>query len=153
MSSVTCCVDQNIIRFLLQTTFNDCFQIFILNLKFLKGKVIHINDKFIISVFDLCDHIVQILELMLVHLNNSKSLIIITVQDSFDTWRFTCTRITKQQTVVCFSASYKGFCILNEFLFRNFIAYQIFQFNMSDSCNRLNLYIIILIMSYTKRLM
>lgn len=58
MSAVTCRIDQDIVRFLFQTTLNDCFQVFILNLKLFKGQIVHINDKFIISVLDLCNDII-----------------------------------------------------------------------------------------------
>ena len=153
MSSVTCCIDQDIVRLLLQTTLDHCLQIFIFDFKFLEWQIIHIDNEFIVSVLDLGDHIIQILKLMLIHLDNTKSLIIITVQDSLDTWGFTCTRITKKQTVVCLSASYESFCILDQFLLRDFISDQVFQFHMSDPCDRLDLHIIILIMAYTKSLM
>ena len=87
---------------------------------------------------------------MLVHLNDTKSLIIISVQDSFDTGGFTCTCITEQQTVVGFFASDKGFCVLDEFLFRDLISYQVFQFHMCDPGDRLDHDVIILIMTYTE---
>ena len=90
---------------------------------------------------------------MLVHLDDTKSLIIITVQDSLDTGRFSGSRITKKEAVVCFSSSYKSLCVLDQFLFRNFISDQIFQFHMGDSGDRLNFHIIIFIMTYTERLM
>ena len=36
MSSVTCCIDQDIVRFLLQAALDHCLQIFIFDFKFLK---------------------------------------------------------------------------------------------------------------------
>ena len=102
-----------------------CFQVFIFNLKFLKGKIIHINDKTIVTVFDLGDDFIKILELMLIGLNDTKSLIIILVQDSLDTGRFTGSRITKEQTVVRLSPLYKCLCIINELFLGDLISYQI----------------------------
>ena len=57
VTTVGCRIDQNIIRFRLHTTFNDCFQEFIFNLKFLKRKIIHINNELVVSVFYGCNNI------------------------------------------------------------------------------------------------
>ena len=77
-------IDQNIFRLLFQSALNDCLQVLVFDLKFLKGKIVHINDEFVIPVLDLRNHLVQILELMLVNLNDPKPLIIVTVQDRLD---------------------------------------------------------------------
>ena len=71
MPPVACCIDQNVIRLPLQSAFDHCLQIFIFNLKFLKRKIVHINDKFVVSVLDLRDYLIQILKLMLVNLDDS----------------------------------------------------------------------------------
>ena len=55
----------------------------------------NINDKLVITIFNLCNYIVQILELMFINFNNTKSLIIILVQNPFDTGRFSSTGIPK----------------------------------------------------------
>ena len=85
VSSVTCRINQNIVRLLLQTTFDHCFQIFVLNLKFFERQIIHIDNKLIVSVLNLCDYIIQILKLVLVYLNDTKTFIIVTIQDTLDT--------------------------------------------------------------------
>ena len=100
-------IDQDVVRLFLKTALDHGFQVFIFNLKFLKGKIIHINDKTIVTVFDLGDDFIKVLELMLIGLNDTKSLIIILVQDSLDTGRFTGSRITKEQAVVRLSPLYK----------------------------------------------
>ena len=146
-------IDQNIVRFTLQTTFDHSFQIFVFNFKFFEGKVIHVDDKLVIAVLDLSNDLVQILELMLVSFNDTKSLIIILVQDSLDTGGFTCTCITEQQTVVCFSASDKCFCVFDQFLFRDLIAYQVIQTYMCDPCDRNDLCFSILVFLDTESLM
>ena len=72
-------IDQNIVRLLFQSALDHCFQIFILNFKFFEREIIHIDDKFVIAVLDLRDHIIQILELMFINLNHSQSPVIILV--------------------------------------------------------------------------
>ncbi|EJW97781.1 hypothetical protein EVA_14111 [gut metagenome] len=79
MPSVTCGIDEDVVRFFLQAPLDHCLQIFIFHLKFFKGQVVHIKDKFIIPVFDLGDHLIQILKLMLVHFDNAKAVLIIAV--------------------------------------------------------------------------
>ena len=136
MSSVGSCIDQDIIRFLLQTAFDHRFQIFVLNLEFFKRKIIHINNKFVIPVLDLCDHIIQVFELMLVHFDHTKSLVIILVQDCLDRRRFTGSGITKKQTVISFFALYKCLRIIDQFLLGNVIAHQIIQMDVCDLGDR-----------------
>ena len=153
MSAVGSCIDQYIFRLAFQSAFDHGLQVFIFDFKFLKGKIIHIDNKTIISVFDLSDHIIQILELMFVNFNDTQSLVVIFIENAFDAGGFSGAGITKKQTVVCLSASYESFCILDQFLLRDFISDQVFQFHMSDPCDRLDLHIIILIMAYTKSLM
>ena len=150
ITSVTCCIDQDIVRFFLKTALDHCFQIFIFNLKFLKGKIIHINNKTIVTVFDLGDHFIEILELMLVGLNDAKTLIIILVQDTLDTGRFTGSRITKEQTVVCLSSLHKGLCVFDEFFLGDLVAYQVIDLHMCDPCDRLDFYFAIFIMADTE---
>ena len=150
ITSVARCIDQDIIRFLLKSALDYCFQIFILDLKFLKGKIIHVNNKTVITVLDLGDHLIEILELMLVGLNNTKSLIIILIQDTLDAGRFTGSCITEKQTVVRLSSLDKSLCVIDKFLFCDLVAYQIIDLHMCNSCDRLDLYLAILIMSDTE---
>ena len=84
MSAVRSCIDQHIIRLSLKPALNYRFQIFIFNLKFFKRQIIHINNEFIIAVLHLCNHIVQVLELMFIHFDHTESLIVILIQDCFD---------------------------------------------------------------------
>ena len=76
-------------------------------------EVFGLNNKFIISILNLCNDIGQIFELMLVNLNHPKSLTIKFIDNRLDTGRFTSSAIAKQQDIVSFSAFYKGFCIIH----------------------------------------
>ena len=51
-------IDQDILRLFLQPSLNHGFQILIFNLKLLKGQIVHVYDKAVISVFDLGNYIV-----------------------------------------------------------------------------------------------
>ncbi len=94
-------------------------------------------NKFVITVFDLCDHIIQILKLMLVYFDHTQSLVIILVQDSFDAGRFASSRITEQQTVIGLSSSYKCLCIIDQFLLGgSSYPTRSSRFDMSDICDR-----------------
>ena len=73
MSAVRSCIDQNIIRFGFQAAFDHRFEIFILNFKFFKRKIIHINNKTIIAVFDLCNDLWQILKFMFIHFDHAQA--------------------------------------------------------------------------------
>ena len=84
MSSIRGRIDQNIIRFFLQTALDHSLQILIFDFKFFERQIIHIDNKLVIPVFHLCDNIIQILELVFVRLYNTKSLIIILIQDTLD---------------------------------------------------------------------
>ena len=150
MTSVAGCIDQDVVRLFLKTALDHCFQIFIFDFKFLKGKIIHIKNKFVITVFDLCDHIIQILKLVLVHLDNAKSFVIITVQDTFDAGRFASSCITKKQAVIGLSSSYKSLRVLDQLLLGDFISNQIIQIHMGDSGNRCDHRLAILAMLNTK---
>lgn len=67
------------------------------------------------TVFNLGDHIIKIFKLVFVYFNNTQALVIILVQDRFDAGGFSCSRITKQKTVVSRSAFQKSFCIIDQF--------------------------------------
>ena len=47
--------------------------------KFFKREIIHVNNKFIVSIFNLGNHLVQILKLMLIYFDHAKPLIIILI--------------------------------------------------------------------------
>ena len=51
-------INQDIVRLLLQSTLNYRFQILVFDLKLLKGKIIHVNNKFIIAVLNLRDDLI-----------------------------------------------------------------------------------------------
>ena len=53
MTTVGSRIDQYIFRFFLKASLDHSFQIFIFNLKLLKRKVIHIDNKLVVTVFDL----------------------------------------------------------------------------------------------------
>ena len=84
MTTVRGRIDQNIIRLDLQATFDDCLQIFVFCLKLLKGQIIHVNDESIVTVLDLGNNLRQILKLMLIDLDHTKSLIVIFIYDRLD---------------------------------------------------------------------
>ena len=125
MAPVGCRIDQDIVRSCFHTALDHSLQIFVLNFKFLKGKVIHINDKLIVPVLDICDHRRKILELVLVNLDHAKAIIIILIDDRFDTGRLAGTAVTKEQHIVGSFSLYKGFGILHKLLFLDLIAHKI----------------------------
>ncbi len=51
-------VNQHVLRLFLKPALNNGFQIFILYLKILKAQIIHVNNEFVISVFNLGNHLV-----------------------------------------------------------------------------------------------
>ena len=89
-------IDQHVVRAGLHTAFDDCFEEFVLDFEFLKRKVVHVDDKAIVPVFDLTDDIGQILKLMLVDLDHTQTLIVIFVEQGFDAGGFTGTGIAAQ---------------------------------------------------------
>ena len=152
MSAVGSCIDQYIFRLAFQSAFDHGLQVFIFDFKFLKGKIIHIDNKTIISVFDLSDHIIQILELMFVNFNDTQSLVVIFIENAFDAGGFSGAGITKKQTVVCFSSLHKSFGIFDQFLLCQLITYQVIQVYVCDLGDRHDLYAIF-IMCHAKCLM
>ena len=135
VTAVGRCVDQHIVRFFLQTALNHSFQVFILNFKLFKRKIIHINDKFVIPVFDLGNDIIKILELMLVNLDHPQALIVVLVQDGLDAGGFAGARVTEQQAVVGRTAFHKGLGVVRQLFLRNVIAHQIVQADVGNIRN------------------
>ena len=135
-------IDQDIVRLLLQSALDYRFQILVFDLKLLKGKIIHVNNKFIIAVLNLRDDLIQILKLMLVDLDDAQSAVIVPVQDCLDARRLAGTGIAKQQTVIRAAPLYERLCIINQLLFLNLIADEILQLYMRDIRDRLDLHIV-----------
>ena len=77
MAPVGSGIDQHVVRLSLQSPLNDRLQIFVLYLKLFKRKIIHIDDKFVISILDLGDNVIEILELVLVYLDHPQPLVVI----------------------------------------------------------------------------
>ena len=75
---------------------------------------------------------------MLVHFNHTQSLTIIFIEDGFYAGRFSGSRISKEQDIICFFSADKGFCILDQFLFLHFISYNVFKVNMLYIDDRIN---------------
>ena len=71
MTTIAGSVNQNIARTYLKATLNDGLEVFIFCLKFLKGKVVHINYKAIIAALDLGNNSGQILKLMLINFDHA----------------------------------------------------------------------------------
>ena len=129
VTAVGCCIDQDIIRTGLHASFDDCLQEFVFNLEVFERKVIHVNDKAVVPVFYLCNDGGQILELMLVNLDHTKSLIIIFVEQCFDAGRLSGTGISTEQYVVGRKSFDKCLCIINQLFLLDLISDQIFQKN------------------------
>ena len=72
-------IDQDVVRPGLHTTLDDRLQKFVLNLEILKGKVIHVNDKLVITVLHLLQNRGQCMELMLINFYNTQSLTIVCI--------------------------------------------------------------------------
>ena len=127
MTAVGGGIDQHVVRASLHTAFDDCFEELVLNLKFLERKIVHVDDKAIVPVFDLTDDIGQILKLMLVDLDHTQALIVIFVEQGFDAGRFTGTGIAAQQHVVGWKSFDECFGIIYQFLLLNLITDQIIK--------------------------
>ena len=91
---------------------------------------------FIISVFDLRNQLVQILELMLVNLDHTKSLIVILIQDTFNAGGFSGSGITKKQAVVGFFALDERFRVVDQLLLWNFVADKVGKAHIRDVGDR-----------------
>ena len=100
-----------------QTSLDHSFQVFVLDLKLLERKIVHVDNEFIISVFDLRNQLVQILELMLVNLDHTKSLIVILIQDTFNAGGFSGSGITKSRQLLAFLPSTNAFVLSISFCF------------------------------------
>src|SRR5699024_8823971 len=133
-----CGIDQCVIRLTLQTAFNHRLQIFIFNLKFFERKIIHVNDKLVIPVFDLGNDIIEILELVLVHFDHTQSFFILLIQYCLDGSGFYGSRVPQQQAVIRLSFSYKILCNYRQLLLWYLISYQIIQSDMGNLGNRNN---------------
>ena len=84
MTPVGSRVDQDIVRPRFHTALDNSFQELVLDFKFLKRKIIHIDNKFIIPILDLCNHGRQILELMLVDLDHAQALSVKFIDNRLD---------------------------------------------------------------------
>ena len=71
MTPVACRIDEDVVRLHFETAFDDCLEVFIFNLEILEGKIIHIDDEFIVAVFHLGDDALEIRELVLVDFNHA----------------------------------------------------------------------------------
>ena len=129
-------VNQHIGRLFLKAALNQRLQVFVFHLKILETQVIHINDKLVIPVFELGDHRVQILKLMLVQFNNTQAFLVIFVGDSLHAGGFARPRVPEQQTVVGASPGHKSLRILTKLLLGNLISHQIIQIHMGNVADR-----------------
>ena len=62
---------------------------------------------------------------MLVNLDHSQTLVIISINNGLDACGFTCTAVAEEQHIVGFSALNKGFRIIHQLLLLDFITYQV----------------------------
>ena len=79
MTAIGSRIDQHIFRSPSQSALNDGFQILILQLALLERKVIHVNDKLVITVLQLLQNRGQCMELMLIDLYDPQSLAIVCI--------------------------------------------------------------------------
>ena len=140
MSSVGRRINQHIVRLLLQTAFDHGLQVLVFRLKFLETQIVHIDDKLIIPVLDLRHHVIQIMKLMLIELNDAQPSVIIFIGDRFDAGGLARPRISEQQTVVRFSPRHKCLRVLDQLLLRDLISDQIIQLHMGDIADRHDLH-------------
>ena len=94
VASVTRRIYENIVGLLLETAFDDRFEIFVIGLEIFKRQIVHVDYETVITVLDLSDDIIQISELMLIDFDNPESPVVISVQNPFDTAGFTGSGIT-----------------------------------------------------------
>ena len=138
MPAVGGSVDEYVVRLFLQPALDDCLQIFILDLELLKGEVVHVNDKLVVPVLDLGDDIVEVLELMLVHLDHPQSLVVVFVEDSLDGGGFPGPRVPEEKAVVGPAPLHKGLRVVYEFFLCALVPHQLVKLYMGDLCDRHN---------------
>ena len=138
MAAVGGGIDQHIARPLPKTALQNSLQIFILQLIFLKRKVIHIDNELVIPILDLLQHIGKRLKLVLVYFDHAQAPAVVFVENRLDAGGFSCSRITEEKHVVGRFPVYKGLCILNQLLFLQLIAYDILKINVLHIDNGIN---------------
>ena len=145
-------IDQHILRFLFQSAFDHRFQVLILRLKFLKAQIIHVDHETIAPVLDLAYHGIEVLKLIFIDFDHSKSLFIIFIRHRLDTGGFTRSRISKKQAVVGRSPGHKGIRIIPQLLLGEVIADQIVKLHVGDIPDGLHMHTLI-VMHYPEGLM
>ena len=125
MAAVGCGIDEDIVGLCFHTSFDDCLQVFVLDLEVLKGKVVHVNDKLVITGLDLGNHIGKILELVLVDLDETEALRIELVECRLDSGGLSCSGITVKQHIVCTFTLDKIPGIVEDLLLLKLVTHQI----------------------------
>ena len=64
---------------------------------------------------------------MLVNFNHTKTIIIELIYNRLNTGRFSSTTVTKQQGIICLTATYKGMRVIHQFLLLDFISYKFIE--------------------------
>ena len=127
MAAVGCGVNQYILGFGLQTALDDGLEIFVLDLEFLEGKVVHIDNETVVAVFYLCKDSLQVAELMLVDLDHAQAPVVILIQNGFDTGGFSGTRIAVQKDIVGRAPADKSLGIGDQFLLLQLVADEVIE--------------------------
>ena len=80
----------------------------------------------------MCDHVVEILKLMLVYFDDPEPAAVELIGNGLDTGGFACARIAEQKTVVRLPAADKGFRIVQKLPLLQLVSHQIRKFDMGD---------------------
>ena len=135
MAAVGGRVDQDIFRFGLQSALDDSLEVFVFDLKFLEGEVVHINNEAVVAVFHFGQDPLQVAELMLVDLDHAQAPVVILVEDGLDAGGFAGSGIPVEQDVVGGPAADKGLGIGDQSLLLQFVADQIVQDHVAGGCD------------------
>ncbi len=136
MAAVGGSINQNVIRLGFHATFNNGFQKFVFDFKIFKGQIVHIDDEFIISVFNLGDDLRKILKLMLVNLDHPQPLTVKFIDDGLDTGGFSGAGVSVKQYIVGATTFHKGKGIVHQLFLLQLVADEIVQHNSVHIVNR-----------------
>ena len=120
-------VDQHVFRLRFQAALDDGLQVLVLQLRFLEGEIVHVNDEAVVPVLDLVDDPGEILELVLVDLDHPEAPGVVHVQDRLDAGGFSGAGVAVQEHVVRLTAFDKGLGVLDQRFLLPFAADQIVQ--------------------------